>query len=432
MAIGGGTFLTQNKILPGTYINFVAANRGAVNLSERGYVTMPLFLNWGPVGEMMEVTAEEFLRNSRTLFGREYTHPDLRPLRELFSGASVAYLWRLGEEVEAASCRFGVARYPGVLGNAITLAISQTMEGRLLVETFVDGVRVDAQTVFAMCDLEDNAFIIFDRNVELEPIAGIEFTGGTNSEMVAGEYSRYLEESERFAFNIMACATEDTEIKEMFIRHTRRMREDVGAKFQCVLSHATSADYEGVISVGTEAEEEYAGLVYWVAGNSAGCPINRTLTNRRYNGEFTVTDWHTHRDLEQMLKQGNFMFAVGARGDVRVVEDVNTLQTFDVNRGPDFTMNQTIRVLDQVARDIASLFVNRYLGIIPNDNAGRLSLWSDIVSHHRQLEQIRAIEEFEPQDVVVEAGETKRAVVVTDRITPVNAMSQLYMTVIVQ
>ena len=94
-------------------------------------------------------------------------------------------------------------------------------------------------------------------------------------------------------------------------------------------------------------------------------------------------------------------------------------------------MNQTVRVLDQIANDIASLFCTRYLGVIPNDAAGRLSLWNDIVKHHQELERARAIESFSPQGVQVQAGPTKRSVVVTDQITPVCAMEQLYMTVTV-
>ena len=431
MAVGGGTFLTQNKILPGTYINFVAANRGAVTLSDRGYVTMALPLCWGPVGEMMEVTGNDLLRRSRELFGREYTHDDLRPLRELFSGARVAYLWRLGAGGQTADSSLGRARFPGALGNEISIVVSNEGEG-FGVETLVDGTRVDYQLVENVDALVDNAFVLFHRTGQLHAAAGVHLSGGTDGSVQADEYSRYLDASERYAFNIMGCMTEEETIKGMFARHVKRMREEVGAKFQCVLHQYTKADYEGVISVENRAAEEPAGLVYWVAGNSAGCPINRSLTNRRYNGEFTVDTNFTHRQLEQKLRGGSFLFAGGTRGDVRVVEDVNSLQTFNAERGADFTMNQTMRVLDQVARDIANLFVSRYLGVVPNDNAGRLALWSDIVSHHRQLEQIRAIEDFEPQDVIVEMGETKRAVVVTDRITPVNAMSQLYMTVIVQ
>ena len=52
--------------------------------------------------------------------------------------------------------------------------------------------------------------------------------------------------------------------------------------------------------------------------------------------------------------------------------------------------------------------------------AGRVSLWNDIVTHHRQLESVRAIEDFDPQNVTVAPGETKKSVVVTSRVTPVN------------
>ena len=62
-----------------------------------------------------------------------------------------------------------------------------------------------------------------------------------------------------------------------------------------------------------------------------------------------------------------------------------------------------MRVIDQIANDIAVLFNTKYLGVVPNDAAGRISLWSDIVAHHRQLEKIRAIEAFEDSDVTVEA-----------------------------
>ena len=100
-------------------------------------------------------------------------------------------------------------------------------------------------------------------------------------------------------------------------------------------------------------------------------------------------------------------------------------------QGAVFKDNQTVRVIDQIANDIAVLFNTKYLGVVPNDAAGRTSLWSDIVQHHEQLEKIRAIENFADSDVTVEQGNTKKSVVVTDAVTVVNAMSKLYMTVTV-
>ena len=36
--LGGGTYVTQNKVLPGAYINFVSAAGISSNLGERGRV----------------------------------------------------------------------------------------------------------------------------------------------------------------------------------------------------------------------------------------------------------------------------------------------------------------------------------------------------------------------------------------------------------
>ena len=64
MALGGGTFVTQNKTLPGAYINFVSAAAASAALSDRGIATMPLELDWGKEGEVFEVTNGDFQKNS--------------------------------------------------------------------------------------------------------------------------------------------------------------------------------------------------------------------------------------------------------------------------------------------------------------------------------------------------------------------------------
>ena len=77
------------------------------------------------------------------------------------------------------------------------------------------------------------------------------------------------------------------------------------------------------------------------------------------------------------------------------------------------------------------LFNTRYLGKVPNDASGRVSLWNDIVKHHQQLEDLRAIENFSADDVQVEQGDVKNSVAVQDAVTIVCAMAKLYMTVTV-
>ena len=63
--LGGGTFTAQNKILPGSYINFVSLNKANAGLSDRGIVTMPLILDWGESDKVVEITNADFQKNER-------------------------------------------------------------------------------------------------------------------------------------------------------------------------------------------------------------------------------------------------------------------------------------------------------------------------------------------------------------------------------
>lgn len=139
---------------------------------------------------------------------------------------------------------------------------------------------------------------------------------------------------------------------------------------------------------------------------------------------------YTQAQLADALDTGKFIFHK-VTNEVRVLEDINTFVSFTEEKNSDFSSNQTIRVIDQNANDMATLFNTKYLGKIPNNASGRVSLWNDIVAHHKELESIGAIENFNADDVVVEQGQTKKSVVVSDKITVVNAMTQLYMTTVI-
>ena len=176
---------------------------------------------------------------------------------------------------------------------------------------------------------------------------------------------------------------------------------------------------------------ETAALIPWVTGVIAGTAVNKSATNKTYDGEYTIDTHYSQTELENGIKEGSFMFHM-VDEKVNILTDINSFISITDEKSPDFSSNQTIRVLDQIANDIAVLFGKKYIGKVPNDESGRISLWNDIVKHHQQLQDIRAIENFRPEDVTVEKGDTKKAVVVTDYVSPINAMEQLYMTVWVQ
>lgn len=434
MALGGGTFTVQNKVLPGAYINFVSLATATATLSDRGYATMPLELDWGIEGEVFEVTNADFQKNSMKIFGYDYTNEKLKGLRDLFKNITTLFAYRLNGDGVKASNTFATAKYAGTRGNDIKIQIQVNVDDNSLfdVNTYLGTVMVDSQTVAKAADLVANDYVTFKSSAELSSTAGTPLEGGTNSEVTGTNHQAYLDKIESYSFNAMGVVTIENTIKSLYDAFCKRMRDEVGAKFQVILYNKAS-DYEGVINVKNKTSDEgwsEASLVYWVTGISAGCAVNKSNLNKVYDGEFAVNVDYTQTQLTKAIQAGEFtLHQVG--DDIRVLEDINSLVTETETKAYIFKDNQTIRVIDQIANDIAVLFNTKYLGAVPNDEAGRISLWADIVKHHEQLQDIRAIENFTDEDVKVSQGDTKKAVVVQDAVTVVNAMAKLYMTVTV-
>lgn len=434
MALGGGSFTTQNKELPGAYINFVSAASASAALSDRGIATMPLELDWGRENEVFEVTNEDFQKNSMKIFGYAFDDPKMKGLSDLFLGARTLYAYRLNGGGTKAENMFCTALYCGTRGNDLKIAIQSNADSpeKFDVMTYLGEMKVDVQTVAAVKELAANDYVAFKADAMLEATASAPLEGGTNGTVNGMEHQAYLDKIETYAYNTMGVPVTDETTKKLYVAFNKRLRDEMGIKFQLVL-YRFAADYSGCISVRnkvTDAGWDESSLVYWVTGAQAGCEVNKSCQHKLYQGSFAVDTDFTQNQLKQAVKDGEFVLHK-VNSDIRVLEDINTMVTVSDTQGEIFKDNQTIRVIDQLGNDIAALFSSKYLGVVPNDAAGRVSLWSDIVAHHRELEKIRAIEDFADSDVTVEQGNTKKTVVVTDIVTVVNTMGKLYMTITV-
>jgi hypothetical protein len=344
--LGGGVFVTQNKVLPGSYINFVNASTAGSAIGERGVVAIALPLGKA-VGEVITINRAQFVNECSVILGKEYNSDDVKPLREIFRHANKVYIYDLG----------------------------------------ADGTVNDAVKALEACE-----------------------------------------------FNVLCAYTAETTDIDAYIAAIKMWRDELGKKCQVVVYNQSNPDYEGVINVvstiSDDSAPEYA-LVAWLAGAEAGCKINESCTNMLYDGEYTIIANKTQTELEECIKNGKIAFHL-VYDNIRLLEDVNSLVTTTADKGEDFKYNQTIRVIDQIANDIAKLFNTKYLGRIPNNASGRVSLWADIVAHHKAMEAISAIDAFDSAKLTVVQGATKKSVVINDCITVMNAMAQLYMTVVVQ
>lgn len=440
-ALGGGVFLTQNKTLPGAYINYASVERASGEFSERGYATIALPLDWGATGEVITIEAADLQMRSLELLGHEYTSEKLKPIREIMLGAKVLYLYRINDTGGAkATANVGdnlvaTAKHAGVAGNEITITVENDPDksGAFIVTTIMRGKVIDKQSVASIVELKENSVVSFSTSSEnaLTVVAGVKLESGTNGTANGSSHSNYLELIERYNFNVIGYSGDDASIKALYKAFMVRLREEEGVKFQCVVlsMDKEKANHEALINVKNKAEGDDVGaVVYWALGQLAGCPVNRSLTNKKYNGEYQINTKYKSRDAKQALKEG-FFFLYEKDNEVRVLDDINSFTEFTAQKNEDFSKNQIVRVLDQRAIDVAIIFNKRHLGKVQNDADGRISFWNELVKHAQTLEKVRAIENYDSKDTAVEKGDMKDSVIVHDYIAPVQAMGKLYQTI---
>lgn len=429
--LGGGNFISQNKVLPGTYINFVSAAKATLNMSERGIAAIAMELDWGEDEKIIKLTTDEFVKNSLKILGYDYDNEKLKGLRDLFKNATTVYLYKLNKGTKASNT-YATAKCSGTRGNNIKVIIQANVdeESKYDVTTMIDDKKVDTQTVATASELIDNDYLEFNKEATLQATAGTALTSGANGEAVTGEnHQTFLNKLESYTFNALGCTSKDTSISNLYVAFTKRMRNEMGVKFQTVV-YNNQANDEGIVNLKNATEEDETALIYYTTGIIAGCAINKSNTNSVYDGEYTIKADYTQSELETAILNGEFVYhKVGE--EIRVLEDINSLKDTTSEKGEEFKSNQTIRVLDQVATDTAVIFNTKYLGKIQNNESGRVSLWNDIVTLYKEYATLQAIENFESEDIEIAQGNDKKSVVVNGSIQPVNCMEKLYMTIVV-
>lgn len=433
--MAGGTWVRQNKIRPGAYINFKSKKNNSIPIGERGIATMPLELPWGAEKEILTIYADDDL--SRVL-GISIADESALLIREVFKRAKTLLLYRLNEGTKATATLEGLtinAKYTGTKGNDITVVIQNSIDspGSFEVITLFEGNKVDKQLVKIIGELKPNDYVEFKGTGDLKATAGLPLKGGTDGTVTNQNYTDYLAAIEAYNFHTMGIPTKDSSIKAVATTFIKRLKDD-GRQVQLVLENYKEADGENVISVkngvilsnGIKITPDKA--VAFVTGATAGANVNQSNTYTAYDGAIDVDKKYTNREIEEALLDGEIIFTT-SNGKVVIEQDINTLKTFTEDKNKDYRKNRIVRTLFEVNNGISLLWHTNYIGKGDNNEDGRNLFKKDVIKFLEQLQKINALENVVPEDVVVEKGNDKDSVVAIVGVQPVDAMEKLYMTV---
>ena len=531
--MAGGTWIDQNKVRPGVYINYKSAPASLATMGERGTVAIARVMDWGEQGKFYTIESP----SDCAQFGHAITDPEMLFVRQILlgsnrtQGATKILVWSLSEISEShaegdlgllhataeengesgneltvdivsdgegsfnvivkrngtaiftetecsdfdslngtieyvditypdghdsdaltagtitlsgakpvvakATATLGnlvaTAKYDGTFGNRLAVDVTSDSPN-YIVQTYLDGVVVDSQTVAAIGGLVANDYIVFS-GTALSAAAKTALTGGANGTPTTTAYSDFLNALELQKFDIVIYDGTDATTKTAFADFVKRLSNQEGVKCQAVLSDATNPDNECIINVYPQAvtltdgtELAASELTWWVGGASAGANVFESLTYAAYPDAIEVDPVLTSSQQEAAINAGKF--ALIAQFDrIQVLTDINSFVTFAVEKGKAFRKNRVIRTVFGLCNDIYKTFATYYIGAVHNDEEGRKSLKAEILNLLERYQGNRAVQNVETDDVIVNKGVDSDAVVIECYIQPVDSIEKIYINI---
>ena len=444
--MAGGTWTTQNKVRPGVYIRFKSGTGLGLTVGDRGIVAICEPMSWGPVGQVMTVDNGA---DTTPYCGYPITEPGAMFLREIFKGTNrtsaprQVLLYRPSATSSSqASAKISpltaTALYPGARGNSITVIVTEDAdnEGTFTVSTVVDGEIVDSQQAQTVQELTANAWVTFSGTGALAANTGTALTGGADGTVEATAYSAFLSVIEPYDFDILIYDGTDSTVLTAMQSFVKRLADENGQYCQLVAAGMTNPDSRFVIdnetgvtlSDGTELTKQQ--VCWWLGGAQAGAQYNQSLTYAAYPDAVTVSPVLTNSQVVAAINAGQFtLFAED--NVVKVETDINSLVTYTQDIGKVYRKNRVIRLCNSIANDIYKQFSDNFIGVVDNDDTGRMQFRTAIVGYMTTLQNARAIQNFTAEDVEVFPGDDVDSIVVNVAIQAVDSVEKIYMTVTV-
>jgi hypothetical protein len=455
--MAGGTWIDQNKVLPGVYINYSSAPSTLATMGERGVVCIPKALGWGEYGKFIVINDPSECFDK---LGYDQMDDHMIWLRQLLigtnrtSGASKILVWRLegtsgvaatATETSSSDSLTVTAQCKGTRGNDITVVVSADPDNTpsktiYYVQTLVSGKLVDSQTLkadaatVALSGLVDNKWVKFTK-VGNAFAANITLSGGVDGTIPATAYSDFFTSAELETWNVLAFTGGDASLKSSAASFVKRLSNDEGKKVQAVINDYATADNECVVSVYPQNIIDNTGhqftneeMVCWVAGCTAGANVNESLTYAAHPDAVEINPALTRSQQIDALNAGQFVL-FEEFGDIKNLQDINTFTSFTATKGKVFRKNRVVRVVFGLCNDIYRIYAKSYIGITPNNESGRSLLKAEILDLLNRYQGNRALQNVAVDDVVVSKGAESDAVIIEVYIQPVDAIEKIYVNI---
>lgn len=424
------TWTTQNKRLPGAYVNFKARKEQKALVSGEGIPALML------QGQTLAAPGFHTVAQGTDLVKLFGTTAKIAYVAEALAVASKVLVY-----VPAST---GGTKATGTEGGLTVTAVKEGTEGNKLVvkiisngpnvtvTTVLDNAQVDSQDVQANQLPAANDYVTFSGTL---PSGGasqeqIQLSGGADGS-IDNSVDKFIAELSKQDFRVVAYGTDTADDKKKLVAAVKEWRSE-GRAIVAVINNYAEANNEGVISVdngvtladGTKLTSKEA--IYRVAALSATAG-SKSLTHAEYVGAIDC-DAKTPQEIAQAIEKGNIVFRV-FRGRVLIAQDVNTLVTPSDGQNDDFKKNKLVRTMDIIGEAIQAVFVENFVGQVVNDIDGRELFKQHLIVRVLDPLVAQSALTYSADDIKVAEGSQKEAILVTLGVKLADAMEKLYVTV---
>ena len=424
------TWTTQNKRLPGAYVNFKARKEQKALVSGEGIPALML------QGQSLAAPGFHLVNQGTDLAKLFGPSAKTGGVAEALAVASKVLVY-----VPAST---GGTKATGTEGGLTVTAVKEGAEGNKLVvniinngpnvtvTTVLDGSQVDSQDLQVTQLPQANDYVTFSGTL---PSGGgaqaqIHLAGGADG-AIDNSVDKFIAELSKQDFRVVAYGTDAVEDKKKLVAAIKEWRNE-GRAVVAVINNYAEANTEGVISVengvtlanGDKLSAKDA--IYRVAALSATAG-SKSLTHAEYVGAIDC-DAKTPHELAEAIEKGNIVFRM-FRGRVLIAQDVNTLVTLGDGQNEDFKKNKLVRTMDIIGEAIQAVFVENFVGQIVNDIDGRELFKQHLIVRVLDPLVAQSALTYDAEDIKVTEGSQKEAILVNLGVKLADAMEKLYVTV---
>lgn len=449
--MNGGTYTPgTEKERAGMYFRFTSAAKARLLAGERGTAALPFTLDWGPSKQFIEIAKDEDVKKK---LGLEPDDPSLLLLREARKRSKVVKLYRVNEGTKATgTIGEGItvtAKYGGTRGNQLLIQVRENVVDSLKkdVITFLSNKAVSRQTVKTADELQDNDWVDFSGEGELELTAGITLKDGADDVPTNLDYLDYLSAAELEYFDAIGLpidGEDHEELKATFVSFIKRIRDEQGIKVVGVVPNFPG-NHEGIVNVTNgatlpEKQLTAAETVAWVTGTQSGATVNQSLTFVEYEGASGVFPEFDNDEIIERLGKGEFILTYDARDkEVSVEADINSLTTLTTDKNEKFQQNKFIRIIDGINNDV-SRELKRTIKELKNkgldinvDDDGKQIVRTLLTIYMNELQDGGAIKNFDStEDIVINESSAGNGFIIGVVVQDVQSAEKYYFDIVAE